>query len=118
MATHTNYSELSPVTGRATTVALYAATIFHGFLGVLWCLLVLCATSIRDCLITCDPVTNAEAHAAATVWVLGGLTWAALLAFLLTSAGSRRVFLGLSLVPVWFVIAAAWGVTTILESVE
>src|SRR5262245_57710069 len=117
MDTNWSYTDSRPrIASRGRTVAFYVATILHWLLGILWVLLVLVAVSLRDCLLECDPVTAAEAHAEIAVWCLGGLSWAVLFAFVLDSRNKERVFLGLELVPVWFVVATACGVLAILDS--
>src|SRR5690349_12894932 len=86
--------------GRRGKIAFAVATILHCLLGILWALVVLVAISLRDCFFTCEPATAAERHTDVAVWCVGGLTWAALLAFILLSRGKERVYLALALVPI------------------
>src|SRR5580765_3702704 len=114
MATDISQRAHAPVASdRRGTIAFAVAAILHCLFGVLWALLVSFAISFRDCFFECDPVTDAERYTDAAVWCVGGLSWAALLAFILLSRGTERAYLALALVPIWFVLALVCGVTAI-----
>src|SRR4051794_20375289 len=85
----------APAPARRGRIAFPAATILHCLLGLLWTLIVLVLISLRDCFITCNAVTDAERYTDVAVWCIGGLSWMALLGFVLRSRGKERVYVAL-----------------------
>ena len=105
-------------TGHPGNVAYYAAMFLHIGAGVLWALVVATVAAMRDWCFSggCPPPTASQTHTEDLVWLLGGSTWVALFALVVLSARKKRLYLALCLVPVWFVVAAAWGGSAILDS--
>ena len=103
---------------RPGRLAYYGTMTLHIGLGLLWALVIAGATGIRDLCFSesCPPPTPSQTHTEGLVWLLGGTTWVALFVLVVLSAGEKRLYWALCLVPVWFVVAAAWGGSAIVGS--